>query len=1372
MNEIILNYIVQAILGGASGYITNDYAINMLFKEYTPLKIGGVIKKTRTEFIDNLSSMVENDIINKEKLQEILNDESFKKELEKLTADFYETCLYESAGNSTFADIGNFDSTKKSMDIFIAEIINEHLPAIVETHMNNTDINMFLNEKQLNHISGSIYSMFTDVFCNSDVFEKTLLSIYKNNNDLIISSILSKDIYEPIINNLVKILTQSVSNSDSPQIKEIFITSGIAEGLGSSAQIFSEKKLSDVVTLDNHILESINAAFISWINSETGNSCINGLISSLLTYGRECNTSVLQLLNSDFKENLNQYLVKIIPSVMKSIINLIDENSNLIDFLISESIDEVIRYSDGIKAKLLLTIKNMYLKDSSKKYSIANKIVFYIKKELKAEKLSRNICNKLTDLLNEITIADITEEIEHKLSPENAAKSVIIYINENSQALLEKFTGYLGKMNLNQIIPYELSDEKTAATLTNILKQMCESDKVKSYISNSLTEHTEGIMSAELCCLIEKDRIQTLTPKIKDFINIKVVSNEELIRKWIENYVRKVVHSYSSKQLDEDNLSLLNNKLYKTYKDGTDNLKDIPLATALDKLNSIENLNKISADALTGYTADNAGIILNGSIKTIVTDNLNKFNDDELVNFANDFIGKNLKPIMYFGGVLGVVAGIILAAFQHSPLAPAKISIANMAVYSFVGFITNVIAINMIFKPYKENKLLSKIPFLRNFSLGYIVKNQKIFAESTANLIENYLLSKESINELFDKYRDKIKELLNKNISRLSHKSLNSLFENKKHNIGKKTFSCLKNKITCNLNKFSIFLFDKIKDIKINSVITEKMSTKASSLLTKKIQNYNSSQIVYYLMNSENTIEDAVKSIISSKTFKKYISDVSEDYYDNLCNILSNEDKLKARIFKHENIYENLANKQLDEFISTEKQKELAQSASDKLSGFVMSKDFRNKIIQILSSDSSMNKTMNFEDVFEGKLKRFIDSHMPNVMDNLLKAAKLTLSKNKSKITEMVQSSIKSSLSFIEKGMYNLMDGDEVVDELITGILNAKLPKLLDDKKQELSDIAEQLLEDNFYKTKVSTLYTGLNKQEITKLTDDYFSQGNSINFEKNLKLIIKDMFSKAGTLKFSTVFSMFRITDLNSFLNLYSKEINEFSDKLAANLKYNRVKVSDILNEYFYSLIDELMGFKFKDLFEGISCEDINSLINKVSYELISNNFEEILSVSIMDSNDYLHFRMEDLIDEEEFIKSAEHYFISLLDNEEFEKNIEEHIESIIEKAISSDFDFIDNETQKHVLNIFTDSCIKSLKINLDDMLRAVKLDVIAEEQIEKMEPEKIHEMFNSFAGKYFRTLMLYGFGGFIFGINTYVGMSLTLLKIMSEIHKKRKLK
>jgi len=41
---------------------------------------------------------------------------------------------------------------------------------------------------------------------------------------------------------------------------------------------------------------------------------------------------------------------------------------------------------------------------------------------------------------------------------------------------------------------------------------------------------------------------------------------------------------------------------------------------------------------------------------------------------------------------------------------------------------------------------------------------------------------------------------------------------------------------------------------------------------------------------------------------------------------------------------------------------------------------------------------------------------------------------------------------------------------------------------------------------------------------------------------------------------------------------------------------------------------------------------------------------------------------------------------------------------------------------------------------------------------------MFNSFGEKYFRRLMLYGFGGLVFGINMYVGFALTGLKILSE--------
>ena len=36
---------MQGFSGAVAGYITNKYAVNMIFKEYTPLKIGGAVKK-------------------------------------------------------------------------------------------------------------------------------------------------------------------------------------------------------------------------------------------------------------------------------------------------------------------------------------------------------------------------------------------------------------------------------------------------------------------------------------------------------------------------------------------------------------------------------------------------------------------------------------------------------------------------------------------------------------------------------------------------------------------------------------------------------------------------------------------------------------------------------------------------------------------------------------------------------------------------------------------------------------------------------------------------------------------------------------------------------------------------------------------------------------------------------------------------------------------------------------------------------------------------------------------------------------------------------------------------------------------------------
>ena len=71
----ILFIFMQGFSGAVAGYITNKYAVNMIFKEYTPLKIGGAVKKNKEKFIEEVSELVEKDIINSQTLKGSIKNE-------------------------------------------------------------------------------------------------------------------------------------------------------------------------------------------------------------------------------------------------------------------------------------------------------------------------------------------------------------------------------------------------------------------------------------------------------------------------------------------------------------------------------------------------------------------------------------------------------------------------------------------------------------------------------------------------------------------------------------------------------------------------------------------------------------------------------------------------------------------------------------------------------------------------------------------------------------------------------------------------------------------------------------------------------------------------------------------------------------------------------------------------------------------------------------------------------------------------------------------------------------------------------------------------------------------------------------------------
>lgn len=1341
MNDILLNYIVQAILGGAAGYITNDYAINMLFKEYTPLKIGGVIKKTREEFIENLSSMVESDIINRDKLQEILSDEKLKIKFEDMTADFYNNCMNEAVGNDTWDKIISDDT-----DRFIQGLIVRHFPGIYDVLLRSLDIRGFLSDSQLDSISIFFYDAVLETLKkNEGITGNVLLSVYNGNFSLTPDKIIDKKVSHQIVENIVDSLRNNTVNCDNSELKKALDLTGIEKAVRRAFQVLRNKHVHEVININNEIIVKIDDAVLSYIDSDKGYNFLLNLFSSLFNHGRTVNKTISELLDSNFEERLKSYLIDAIPGITEKIVNWIKENNDSIDRLLEESIDEVIAESDGLKAKLLSTIKNAYLNNLSKKYSIVDKIISFVESNTEPERLSKYLSAKIIDVMNNITVGEFVEEAEaNGLTPQKLTEITAAYLKNNFTKILNQSVLFIKDIKISSLVPALSTDDELIDKMIVKFKESCSSQGVNDFLTDKLFMYTDNILSSELKDIVSEYKINSLSLNLNSFIIHELKNNEADVKRWMCERIYGIAGK-SNISLSNEIISFLNEELYKKYEAYSKDLRNTELSDVIDKLKSIDNIANNSSEYLRSYAIKNTDAILKGSVKPIVTDNLNKLNDDELVDLANDFIGRELKPIMFFGGALGVIAGLILAAFQNKALNMQEISITNMLLYAFVGFITNVVAINMIFRPYRENKLLSKIPFFRNFSLGYIVKNQKIFAEKTSYFIDNTLLNKESISELFEAHEQNIKSSLINTASDNDYRVIKSLLSNNKINIVNKLFSFFKGKTCDNLNKLSCFLYEKIGKIKLFSAIRDSRLFKNHYDFVKPEA---ISKVIYSFMDSDRYVR---MSFIDS-----YISGIIDRF---------NINTFKDGIYSYEQRYAQFGSKKINEIINKNQLKNVENFTAKKINEILLSRRARDKMFESLSSmlKSSVNKDNTIEELFDGKIKNYIDSHLPALTEKLLNMLNKSIQDSKPRITVMIQSEIKNQLGFIEKSMYSLMGGDEIIDELLKKIINSKIPSYLELKKHEINKIVSTTVDERLYKSKAKVIYSFVGKLRIKELADNYMSE-KSERIEYVINTGIRNLINRSESVKAGSILDLFYLNDLHTALKVYGSEADAFAAVISENTRENK--------ENILGFLSILTSVSYRDIFKYIKYEDVENSLSSLIAQLNENNspdklIGELIGLFISENSD---MNIGHILNKEEFIASSESYIHRLIERDENEKTLKEIFIGAIDDAVTNNLDFVSNDSKDYLFNIFIESTINSLKRNLDEILKSVEFDKITREEIEKMEPKRIHEMFNSFGKKYFRRLMLYGLGGFVFGINVYIGISLTALKAASQFIGKEK--
>ncbi len=1226
--------------GAVTGYLTNNLALKMIFKKYGPF--GGVVLKTKEEFIASIAQLVERDIVNHETLKEEFSRKEFKESLNDTVSDFLKRDLYNRSKDRELGDLEAWDENYIEMSSYLAQRTPALLSEIVEVLDEEYILEDFVSKDELEKKTAELYEYSIKAAAEKNIIRDVIIKFYDEIKDDKLDQLLSSESKDGIQDFLRELALSLNGGMELSPEKE--------EELKSSF-----RSLINLDNLSEHLFAEMKKVKIDDIfkEQEELNDCLEDdifkkhlkeLILNLKIEMENSNLLIDDLISDELRSAINEDLELILASANSRIKEFLLENQDQVNDFILEAVEEEIEASSGFKAMSRAGIYNKYRENIDEYGKPVDLIADYLDNDVSKKRTEFKA--KIADQLKNIELAKISS-----------------YINADSLTL-----------ELEDLLISLLKQNRSASLIEIISEDIFSSSNFKDKIYDAFFEFVKRGLSdpellnilidytfeLELNQIIGENDLQKAAEEIESLIIGKLAENtypKEKLLAYINKNAFRLVDDYFKN--NSDSTAFETNELFKKGK------KDI----AEKKMTEIYNFFQENQDRVFSLTEfiskflySNLPELVEGRVAQAASANLYKLSDEEVQNAVEEFMGKELKPITYLGAFLGAAAGLAFSMTGAESIIantdPLWLEYAAAAVlYGGVGWLTNVLAIWMIFNPYQKKEIASfKIPF----TPGVVAKNKGRFALSMGKFVETELLKAETAAELIEDNREQMIE-------------------------GALSF--------CKENNYK-FLFDLLRD-------NRQLAAETLSELVFRDQIINSER----MKMAAGKIDTAIKSSAKNKLKKL-------DYLKNAEKFL--EENQNIKIFSESELAELIDMESISRLISGNYELELSSARFKK---FVNDKSLYPLIKYFLPY--IFNKNLEFDIKNNGlkllrgnkkELLSFAEDWLYSQEEQIARAVNFKKDELLEKEKEKKGGLLKNTL--ISGALY-MADLDEFVDSVMKRIFNKQLPDFLESKEEklliEIDSFTEELEENDFRSTESRTISNALADFMSSPMGKNMLNEIIYLS-EDNIELLLSKLLKEDDENLFALKFDL----ESEQIIDFISSQLS-LEEKLSLLIKLKNIVNEDNIKK---ELIKLLKSSEFSNL---------NRLINIFIEEI---DLDELKLIT------------EEL--SEQFLQNMQ----KAINN----KEVKAELTNIFAEEIRRAADFMEAEletaTLEEVLELFIESGIDSFKRNSEKMLKSLKLKELTAEEVEEMDPAEIEEVFDSFAGKYFAHLKVYGWFGGIFGL------------------------
>lgn len=1361
---------IDLLGGGITGYITNKYAIKMLFKKYGPF--GGVIIDTREDFARNISQLVENKIINNRTIQEELEGEAFREAFQQLVDDFLQVSLYEHTGPRLLGEVPGWEDFSGRLARLAREQALPFTRRFLDTLPGQVPAEKLVGPAQREHLAFLLWEIFREVWEEDRLLGSFFQDLVQELQEVQLFRLVHPGLIQALAGNLGGLAAELPSRlqgefdqrlqGDLRELYRLLQVKGLFQDLEGS---LGQQSLEEFLGKERaaRLRESLIAGATRFIDSPGGLEVMEQLAGLLLEVIKGLQLSLLDVLPEDLQGNLENFLEKELPGIIAGVIYWIRSQKEELEEQVDQAVEEALQQEGGLRGRVKEMLKEMFLPSVAHRYQVVARLTGLIQEDSDPLVLGRSLTRSLLGYLRERSLGEMARELEERGFLD--AKVLARFLQRQSLALLgspllavqldrlfcvplgELFgKGYAGQVDdyARQSLPRWLKEEilyssSFAGYLQGLLAASSQGWGAKTLGGlwawrEGAAGYLEGWFLGEA-----RRRGPAVAAAVASYTGryLEGKTLEEAARPWLTS-------------LRRENLAVIISESLVSWGEGLGGrLGKVPLEQVYERLNRVDGVKEGITRGALGLVDQNLDRVLEGKIQATVEKSLSVLPDRELRDMVEGFMGQELKPITGLGALLGTISGggLFLAQEFFLPRGmPIQLGMP-FVVYGLVGYFTNVIALKMIFRPHGEKRILGvRVPL----TPGVIARQKPRFASSLGTFIDRRLLEREAVGKLFARQKPVLEGKILEELGGEGYRLTLDLLEHNRGALGEKITQLSLEKAGREKEKIAFSLAGRLEGLYLRDVVPGGLE-KALPAGAEKVLPLLVPRLADKLgdtLGKEEPLGDIIPPYARGA-----LRDGVEKFISGQVRLLEQwlgEDKgeeLTAYLAPH---YRRLSSREIRELPWLPPGETLQAHLGQVVGQQVQSPGFREGLGSLLGEKlrGEFSPEREINQLFGGEFLGFIQEKAGQLVDGLIRSAGSYLIGEKGKIKKIVKDDIREEGGWTYRLGNWALDIDGTIDRVVDDLVDRRFPRLLAQKEYQLKILLDNYIRYNLAEKRVGELGLSLDFQGLAGAVDRLMEDPG---FSRGPAILSSSLVDRLYRLKVGELLGAVGIQGPRDLYSLFSPLINQCREGLAENLEKNEGEIQSLLSGLGRDLMERtLFNCPLERLARGVTREQLSWTVNRTGGVVLgSGAFRDLAVGSGRGALGRLEgCQVAHILDPAWLRRDLGQVLEGLLAGDSFREECQSLVGRGLEVLQAELFRLLPQETLDFAAQVGVKSFLDSLDKYLLDLINALNLKEVAEREVNHMDSRQLEELFHSFAAPYFRKLESYGFLGSFVGV------------------------